>query len=597
MLIHSRKVILAFFSGSLTARKPFFSDQQKSVLIALFCGLLFFVLPNTTRANLYRWDLIDQKFDSIAAYCEEIEFLDYDRSLLDGPLTTLFNLAGSNKQLLARAYHWDAWRHFNSDLDRTTKAIDMALSLADSSSYPYDYMRFRLIEANTLRRKGDWINAYHIFKQTESFFKEIKDDFYLARTYVGLGLLFMELKNYELSLDYFYQTDHYFSKSCASNCQLKNKLNISNILNWLGKVDESIAMMIDLQSEPVIQKDKYFLLNVMISHIYFCDTIGKPFREKTLLMAKELENRFLIFKALVGMGDYYMTTENTDSTIYYYTEALKYQGQFTDAHDLLLVFKNLYTLYERVGDTPSALYYLKEFNNLTENVLDQEKVAELNRAESQAQIDQINLLLKEKDERIHQQRKINLTLILGSILVLSLVANIAWRIIKRERIKKRLQETEKKSLELQKQSLEMELDSTTRELTSNIMLLSEKNKNLQYLLGKVDQMINNKTMTPSEGNKLKKQISDSISLDDSWDTFKFHFEKVHPNFFSHLKANYPKLTPNDLRICAYIRIGLSNKEIAQILSVRPESIVTFRYRIRSKLHLRKGDSLEDFLQL
>lgn len=71
---------------------------------------------------------------------------------------------------------------------------------------------------------------------------------------------------------------------------------------------------------------------------------------------------------------------------------------------------------------------------------------------------------------------------------------------------------------------------------------------------------------------------------------------MHPDFFTKLKNISAELTENDLRLCAYLRIGMRAKDIASMLSVSPASVNTNRYRIRKKLGLEKDDSLDDFIR-
>ena len=91
-------------------------------------------------------------------------------------------------------------------------------------------------------------------------------------------------------------------------------------------------------------------------------------------------------------------------------------------------------------------------------------------------------------------------------------------------------------------------------------------------------------------------IGDSLRNDDEWSRFKLHFDSVHPDFFLKLKERCADLTENDLRLCAYIRIGMRAKQIAEMLSVTPDSINTARYRLRKKFGMEKGDKLDDFIR-
>jgi len=84
-------------------------------------------------------------------------------------------------------------------------------------------------------------------------------------------------------------------------------------------------------------------------------------------------------------------------------------------------------------------------------------------------------------------------------------------------------------------------------------------------------------------------------LEEDWKDFKLHFEKVHRDFFQKLRNQCPGLTENDLRLCAYIRIGMRIKQIAQMLSVSSESVKTNRYRLRKKLDLPEKLTLDEFI--
>ncbi len=95
--------------------------------------------------------------------------------------------------------------------------------------------------------------------------------------------------------------------------------------------------------------------------------------------------------------------------------------------------------------------------------------------------------------------------------------------------------------------------------------------------------------------ELIKEVDDNFNLDEQWELFQRHFEAVHPGFFSRLGKEYPNLTHNELKLCAYLRINLSSKEIAQILNISVDSAITKRYRLRKKLNLQNESNLIEFL--
>jgi DNA-binding CsgD family transcriptional regulator len=77
--------------------------------------------------------------------------------------------------------------------------------------------------------------------------------------------------------------------------------------------------------------------------------------------------------------------------------------------------------------------------------------------------------------------------------------------------------------------------------------------------------------------------------------FEKQFDQAHENFFKRLKTNYPELTPSDLRLCAYLRMNLSSKEIAPLINITIRGVEERRYRLRKRLNLPSDQNLPDFI--
>src|SRR5690606_12477332 len=80
-----------------------------------------------------------------------------------------------------------------------------------------------------------------------------------------------------------------------------------------------------------------------------------------------------------------------------------------------------------------------------------------------------------------------------------------------------------------------------------------------------------------------------------WDNFALHFNNVNSDFFNKLKDKFPDLTPNELKLCALIKMNLSSKEIAQLMNITIKAVEVGRYRLRKKLHISSETNLYDFL--
>ena len=84
-------------------------------------------------------------------------------------------------------------------------------------------------------------------------------------------------------------------------------------------------------------------------------------------------------------------------------------------------------------------------------------------------------------------------------------------------------------------------------------------------------------------------------MDKDWEQFTVHFDNVQNDFLSALKETYPNLSPNDLKFCAYLRMNLSSKEIAQLMKISVRGVEIGRYRLRKKLEISTETNVVEFL--
>ena len=94
---------------------------------------------------------------------------------------------------------------------------------------------------------------------------------------------------------------------------------------------------------------------------------------------------------------------------------------------------------------------------------------------------------------------------------------------------------------------------------------------------------------------MKKEIDKNISYDEDWDQFTFHFNSVHGDFTKRLTSDFKDLSAQDLRLCSYLRLNLSTKEIAHLLNISVRGVEISRYRLRKKLKLERNENLAEFI--
>ncbi|TDW97451.1 ligand-binding sensor domain-containing protein [Dinghuibacter silviterrae] len=189
------------------------------------------------------------------------------------------------------------------------------------------------------------------------------------------------------------------------------------------------------------------------------------------------------------------------------------------------------------------------------------------------------------------------------LLYIALAAFVVWGVRKRQRSRlalhqKRHEEEQERLnylhglelIALQKAKLETELATVTMHLVERGRLLLTIKEELLSVIKRL-----NISSLAHEFKSVFRLMSDTEKSDDDWNRFAIHFDQVHNNFLSTLKAKFPSLSATDLKLCAYLRLNLSSKEIAQMLNISLKGVEVSRYRIRKKFNLATETNLYDFL--
>ncbi len=149
---------------------------------------------------------------------------------------------------------------------------------------------------------------------------------------------------------------------------------------------------------------------------------------------------------------------------------------------------------------------------------------------------------------------------------------------------------------LKNEKLTAEINYKNKELANSAMHLISKNEFISKVKNQLNTIANtSSTATSKELQKIAKDIERNIASDDDWDQFQIHFDQVHGDFSRRLKTAYPHLTNQDMRLCAYLKLNMSTKEIANLLNITVRGVELSRYRLRKKLELERSVNLTDFI--
>jgi len=450
--------------------------------------------------------------------------------------------------------------------------------------------------AEELEMERELINAYHVIgyiyrnlgsydKSSEYFFEclklseKLKDKKLIAKSMSNIGSVYFNQLNFNKALEYYLK-----SMSISKEINDRNGIarGLNNIAIVYGNLEEDIKLSQYLEEAADINKElgnrksegiNYMNLGVINRKQKNYDVALKYFQQ-ALSIFENLKHTFFIARCQINLGDYFMDINDIDRSLEYVTKAFETGKK----HGLKKIVFNSAELLNKIylgkSDTLNAFMYDIIKYRMKDSLDLEEKVTELSRLELKYEFNK-----KEQEKRIEQQRKDFIILIIIIILIFGLIVIIL--IFARQRIKA-------KNVSLEKQNIEVELNSRNKEFTTNVMYLMKKNEMLSEISEELVQIKNEavkdetKVALKKIANKLQKSKEKDI-----WEEFELRFNQVHIDFYKNLTQKFPELTSNDLRLCAFLKLNMSSKEISEITGQQVTTLDHARSRIRKKLGISK----------
>ena len=165
------------------------------------------------------------------------------------------------------------------------------------------------------------------------------------------------------------------------------------------------------------------------------------------------------------------------------------------------------------------------------------------------------------------------------------------------RIDTELKSSEQLIDQLRNDQLKAQIDVQNKELATSTMQIINKNEFIDSVKGGLNNVIkrSKNQEVKSEIKKIINNIEKNIASDKDWENFSLHFDKVHGDFTHRFKQDYPDISPQEMKLSAYLRMNLSTKEIAHLLNISVRGVEIARYRLRKKLKLERSDNLQEFI--
>jgi tetratricopeptide (TPR) repeat protein len=365
----------------------------------------------------------------------------------------------------------------------------------------------------------------------------------IAQQYNNIaGVYYASYKDYRKALGYF-------RKAYKVNNDLSDKLQIGmNLLN-MGYC--------------------YFRLHENDSALPCFVNSGKIFRE--------IDNPIRIANVEIALGKYFFDVSKTEISLQHAKEALKIGTEHNSKEITAEAAEILHQIYMTKKDTINAYKYSIINFQARDSLEAMQSQKTLFRLEYQ-----YNYEKQDKERKLKQQRSY---FILGFI-ILGLLSGIIiiFLVYSRQRIKI-------KNALLEKQKMASDLNFKNKELTINLMALMKKNE-MHAEISKKLLLIEKKVPKDKlhdaiiQLNKELKQTSD----EKIWKEFALRFNEINSEFYDKLLLKYPDLSQNELKLCAYLRLNMTSKEISELTGQRTLTLESARYRLRKKLGISGSDN-------
>ena len=156
---------------------------------------------------------------------------------------------------------------------------------------------------------------------------------------------------------------------------------------------------------------------------------------------------------------------------------------------------------------------------------------------------------------------------------------------------------EKEVIQLRNEKLRAEMKHKNIELATSTFHIIQKNKFLNSLKQELSKLSYSakSELVEVELKKISRKIDKDIQNEKNWEVFDRYFDEVHQDFLGRLKEIHPELTPNELRLSAYLRMNISTKEIAPLMNISVRGVEVSRYRLRKKLNIRREENLTEYI--
>ena len=496
----------------------------------------------------------------------------------------------SNDSLIAHTYNTISYNFYRINQDSSLYYANKALDVAREHDIVYEQASAYFNIGRTYFFMHHYALALQNMETALDIYKKEGSEFGQARMYNSIGIVYRNINMTDESIKY--TTEAY---------QLFKKINDSQYTAFtLGNLGRDYLSMGDYEKAEDYLKRSIGIEGVADSNVLLMQyylSMGDIYRlskkdyqqalklyRKALTYAEKVNSPLDISDALSSIGAVYTQTGKYDLARLYLDKAMSYYDRVKSKTIMKQGYKNYIDFYIHLKDFRKAFEYSQLLRSLEDSIFTEQTNTKL------AEFEVMYESLKKEDtiKHLEDQKQIQQLRMIILLAIIVLVVFIIIFLVKYYREKINLSNLEKRELQDQLEQKDKELASIALNLAQNNELLAKTTKKL--IQSQQKSPVNEQEDIQKIIHELRTQVSS-----DSFHEFELRFLKVHNDFYDKLLADFPTLSPNDLKMCALLRLNLSSKDIANILHMSSASVNVTRSRIRKKMNLPKKTNFISFL--
>lgn len=479
------------------------------------------------------------------------------------------------------------------DLPASLEYVMSAMEVAKESKDPILIATSYTYLLRSFFQMGNFNEALKNGLEALKIYEDLGKENDLFKVYQNLGVVFEQMKEYDKALDYYFKALSIYNNISSENKPaLRRKM--PQVFNCIGgvyqtKKDYNTALQYYTKALGI---SKEFKQDAILGMIY--NNLGK------LSMNLGKENEALNYFNLSLQHREKINDLNGMARTYLF-EGIYFMeiGEYDQALDMAKKAKNLIELIGRKGlelDLELLFFNIyqakKEYQKALTSHIRYKELDDSHRSEANLK-EQVSLQLQyefDKKEKIReaekQKMKFKYGLIISVLTLVCIIIGLFYNLAKNHSKRVTL---EKEHVSLEKKNLEQDLELKNKELTTNVMYLLQKNELINSISSRLLQL-------KKKLNKENQEGAQRIIFDlqagadrDVWDEFETRFLQVHNEFYLKLKEICTSLTPSEVKLCAFLRLNMTSKEISAITHQSVKSIEVARARVRKKLDLTGKD--------